>query len=163
MTVERSNRVKNTIINNIYSKKLLNKTVGSLYDNIRFVENRYSSEKANHIIDSYDRRVDIRVFKELINIEHVYAPNWLDYLYFSFYTITTTGYGDIKPVSKFTKSIVTIENIIEVYIITILMGFAVSVLSQTEKEKKLLLPCVNLLRQLKMDIARIKKQVTQNE
>lgn len=39
--------------------------------------------------------------------------NLLDYFYFLIYTITTTGYGDIQPISPYSKFIVTLANIIE--------------------------------------------------
>jgi hypothetical protein len=37
----------------------------------------------------------------------------LDLMYFSFATFTTTGYGDIRPVSGLVRLLSTIENILE--------------------------------------------------
>lgn len=39
--------------------------------------------------------------------------NLLDYFYFLIYTITTTGYGDIQPISPYSKFITSLANIIE--------------------------------------------------
>ena len=38
--------------------------------------------------------------------------NWADYLYFSFVTLTTLGYGDIQPVGRFAQSVSITEAII---------------------------------------------------
>lgn len=38
--------------------------------------------------------------------------NWADYLYYSFVTLTTLGYGDIQPVARFAQSISITEAII---------------------------------------------------
>lgn len=45
-----------------------------------------------------------------------------DYLYFTVYTITTTGYGDIIPVSSYAKLIVTLANLIELLFIVVLVN-----------------------------------------
>lgn len=39
----------------------------------------------------------------------------MDYMYFSIYTITTTGYGDIVPTDGYTKLIASLANICEVF------------------------------------------------
>lgn len=66
----------------------------------------------------------------------------LEYLYFMIYTITTTGYGDILPVSAFSKTISTIANIFEVFYIVIFFNILLSLkisfknLSVDEAESK---------------------------
>jgi len=52
----------------------------------------------------------------------------LDYIYFTFYTITTTGYGDIVPVSPFAKFITSVANLFEVVFIVIFFNVLVSFL-----------------------------------
>lgn len=46
----------------------------------------------------------------------------LDYLYFTVYTITTTGYGDITPTSAYAKAVVTIANLIELLFVVVLVN-----------------------------------------
>ena len=53
-------------------------------------------------------------------------PDLLDYIYFSVYTITTTGYGDIIPVSGYAKFLVTLENIFELFFIVIFFNALLS-------------------------------------
>jgi len=53
-------------------------------------------------------------------------PNLLEYMYFSIYTITTTGYGDILPVSQEAKFIVSMENLVEVFFTVIFFGILIS-------------------------------------
>jgi hypothetical protein len=48
------------------------------------------------------------------------------FLYFSYTTLTTTGYGDILPVGLFTRSLVVFEQIIGVLYPVILIGRLVS-------------------------------------
>jgi len=50
----------------------------------------------------------------------------MDYMYFSLYTITTTGYGDIKPITPYAKLICSLENIIEVYFLVIFLNVLIS-------------------------------------
>ncbi len=41
-----------------------------------------------------------------------HAWNWADYLYYSFVTLTTLGFGDIRPVARFAESVSISEAII---------------------------------------------------
>ena len=50
----------------------------------------------------------------------------LDYMYFSLYTITTTGYGDIKPLTPLAKFICSLENIIEVFFLVIFVNVLIA-------------------------------------
>lgn len=49
----------------------------------------------------------------------------LEYIYFMIYTITTTGYGDIVPVSPLSKTIVSVANILEVLFMVILFNILI--------------------------------------
>jgi hypothetical protein len=50
----------------------------------------------------------------------------LGYMYFSIYTITTTGYGDIMPTSGYARFLTTLANIFEVFFI---VGFLNTLIS----------------------------------
>jgi hypothetical protein len=52
----------------------------------------------------------------------------LDYIYFTIYTITTTGYGDIVPVSAFAKFTTSLANLFEVMFTVIFFNVLVSFL-----------------------------------
>jgi len=60
-----------------------------------------------------------------INFAGRNAEGFHDYLYFSFVTLTTLGYGDITPVSSFAKSITILIAIIGQLYLTILIAFLV--------------------------------------
>ena len=48
--------------------------------------------------------------------------NWADYLYYSFVTLTTLGYGDIQPVGRFAQSVSITEAIIGPLFIAIFLA-----------------------------------------
>ncbi|WP_051700872.1 potassium channel family protein [Endozoicomonas elysicola] len=48
--------------------------------------------------------------------------SWPDYLYFSFVTLTTLGYGDILPLSSLAQSLVTLEAVIGVLSPTVMIA-----------------------------------------
>lgn len=50
------------------------------------------------------------------------VSNWPDYLYFSFVTLTTLGYGDILPLSPLAQSLVTLEAVIGVLSPTVMIA-----------------------------------------
>lgn len=50
----------------------------------------------------------------------------LDYVYFTVYTVTTTGYGDIVPVSEFSLFLATLANIIELFYLVVFFNVLVS-------------------------------------
>jgi hypothetical protein len=54
----------------------------------------------------------------------------LDYIYFGVYTITTTGYGDIKPVSAFSKFITIVANFFEIFLIVVFFNVLLSLLRE---------------------------------
>ena len=60
-----------------------------------------------------------------INFAGNTAPRFHDYLYFSFVTLTTLGYGDITPVSAFAKSLTIIIAISGQLYLTILVAMLV--------------------------------------
>lgn len=50
----------------------------------------------------------------------------IDYAYFMMYTITTTGYGDIKPVDSYIKFVVSIANIYELIFVVVFFNVLLS-------------------------------------
>lgn len=59
---------------------------------------------------------------------------WQDFVYYSYVTLTTLGYGDILPVTMLAKAAVSLEAIIGVMYVTIIMARLVSLYSATETE-----------------------------
>lgn len=58
----------------------------------------------------------------------------LDYIYFMFYTITTTGYGDIKPVAPFIKFCTTLANLYELIFMVVFFNILLSLKSREQAE-----------------------------
>jgi len=52
--------------------------------------------------------------------------NLMDYMYFSIYTITTTGYGDIIPTTAYAKFICSLSNILEVFFLVVFVNALLS-------------------------------------
>jgi hypothetical protein len=50
----------------------------------------------------------------------------LEHVYFSMYTITTTGYGDIKPSTPYAMFVCTIENLYEVFFMVVFFNVLLS-------------------------------------
>ena len=70
-----------------------------------------------------------------INFAGSGAAGFHDFLYFSFVTLTTLGYGDITPVSSFAKSLTIVIAIVGQLYLTILVAMLVGkLLSQPRKE-----------------------------
>lgn len=61
--------------------------------------------------------------------DHVNNPRGLgliDYMYFSIYTITTTGYGDIVPTTAYAKFVTSIANFCEVLFLVVFFNALIS-------------------------------------
>jgi hypothetical protein len=50
----------------------------------------------------------------------------MDYMYFSIYTITTTGYGDIIPTTGYAKFVVSLANVCEVLFLVVFVNALIS-------------------------------------
>jgi hypothetical protein len=50
------------------------------------------------------------------------AMNWADFLYFSFATLTTLGYGDIVPVTSQARSLAVVEAVIGVMYLAVIIS-----------------------------------------
>jgi hypothetical protein len=55
-------------------------------------------------------------------VDNINYPQWWDFIYYSFVTITTLGYGDITPLKVFPQILVTFESTIGVMLPAIFIG-----------------------------------------
>jgi len=62
----------------------------------------------------------------------------MDYMYFSIYTITTTGYGDIIPTTAYAKFVISIANLCEVLFLVVFFNslFSLSQASRQDTDRK---------------------------
>lgn len=58
----------------------------------------------------------------------------MDYIYFANYTITTTGYGDIIPVTPYSKFICSVANICEVFFLVVFFNALLSLRDRNRHE-----------------------------
>jgi hypothetical protein len=63
------------------------------------------------------------------------SVQWQQLIYFSYTTLTSSGYGDILPVSWWARSLANLEMIAGVFFITIVMSRLVSLYSERKGEK----------------------------
>ena len=89
---------------------------------------------------------------------------FLDYLYFAMYTITTTGYGDMAPVTPWAKFITIILNVYElIYIViffNVLLGITKTVNTSFPNS---LGEILETQEDIKQELAEIKNRVLQSE
>ena len=71
----------------------------------------------------------------LINFAGEALPQFHDYLYFSFVTVTTLGYGDITPANALAKSIVIVIAISGQLYLTVLVAMLVGKYLSIKQEK----------------------------
>jgi len=64
------------------------------------------------------------------------VPGLSDFLYFSFTTLTTTGYGDIHPIGSFSRTLANLESITGVLFVAVLIGRFVGMRRQTGSLKE---------------------------
>jgi hypothetical protein len=60
----------------------------------------------------------------------------MDYMYFSIYTITTTGYGDIVPTTAYAKFVTSVANIFEVIFLVVFFNALISLKGSQEADSK---------------------------
>ncbi|HEX8174600.1 MAG TPA: potassium channel family protein [Pyrinomonadaceae bacterium] len=58
----------------------------------------------------------------------------MDYMYFSIYTITTTGYGDIIPTTAYSKFVISLANVCEVLFLVVFFNALISLKSKPQTE-----------------------------
>lgn len=59
----------------------------------------------------------------------------MDYMYFSIYTITTTGYGDIVPTTSYAKFVTSLANICEVLFLVVFFNALISIKGDKQPDK----------------------------
>jgi voltage-gated potassium channel len=118
--VGRSQKVNGTIILNAVNGYLLIGFLGALL--LAMAE----------IINLYLRGVET----PLIHIAGEAPPAFYDYLYFSFVTVTTLGYGDITPANALAKSIVIMIAIAGQLYLTVLVAMLVGKYLSMAREKQ---------------------------
>lgn len=67
-----------------------------------------------------------RAHNEYIEQSKAKPLELMDYIYFSIYTITTTGYGDIVPTTAYAKFIASVANIFEVIFLVVFFNALLS-------------------------------------
>ena len=107
--VARSAKVNVTIIINSINGYLLLGILGALFLAI--------AETVHKLIYHLDSGA--------INFAGKAAKGFHDYLYFSFVTLTTLGYGDVTPVSSFAKSVTMTIAVVGQFYMTILIAILV--------------------------------------
>jgi hypothetical protein len=60
---------------------------------------------------------------------------WQHFVYYSYATLTTLGYGDILPISLWARSMAAVEAVIGVLYVTIIMARLVSLYSTGQTEE----------------------------
>lgn len=67
----------------------------------------------------------------------VAAERFFDYVYFSFITLTTVGYGDITAISDIARSMTIVETLLGQIFLVVLVAYLVGTLSGTRKQPPL--------------------------
>ncbi|MBT8350875.1 MAG: potassium channel family protein [Deltaproteobacteria bacterium] len=117
--VARSEKVNFTIILNSINGYLLLGILGALCLSI------------TEIVDKYIHHLD----SGTINFAGGAAKGFHDYLYFSFITLTTLGYGDVTPVSHLAKSVTMTIAVTGQFYMTILVAILVGKYLNATSEK----------------------------
>lgn len=73
------------------------------------------------------RRVVVVSIIPVLNYNEFTPLSLMDYMYFTIYTITTTGYGDIVPKTTFSKFLCSFANILEVFFLVVFFNALLSV------------------------------------
>jgi hypothetical protein len=123
-------KMNRAIIENSYQNILVSQVLPKLIDEMRLpiTKNDPSDISNFRVVESSIEIVDDEPFTQMMAQSQIppYQPQLMDYMYFSIYTITTTGYGDIKPISQYSKFLVSIENFFEVFFLVCFMNVLIS-------------------------------------
>ncbi|HVG19060.1 MAG TPA: ion channel [Blastocatellia bacterium] len=90
-------------------------------------ELKESIDFVQHIEKNAGRRVAVASIKLTKTDNHFIPLSLLDYMYFTIYTTTTTGYGDIVPITTYAKFLCSLANILEVFFLVVFFNALLSV------------------------------------
>jgi hypothetical protein len=107
-------------------------TKDKLNDHIRALREERQFIEFNH--GRNNPTSDIRVSIMPIRDNYRYIPlSLMDYMYFTIYTITTTGYGDIVPTTTYAKFLCSLANILEVFFLVVFFNALLSAKRRRER------------------------------
>jgi Ion channel len=81
-----------------------------------------------------ENRVVLASIEEMPDDSDARPLGLVDYMYFSIYTITTTGYGDIKPTTAYAKFVTSIANFCEVLFLVVFFNALISLRPRNDDE-----------------------------
>ena len=90
-------------------------------DNVNFVISNFSSEESCYETVDFDRRVDVILYFE----KAIAIPKWLDYFCCSF-----TTFGNANANTQWAKFVLTLKDISQIILLTLLMGFCISAITR---------------------------------
>jgi hypothetical protein len=83
-------------------------------------------------LDGWNTRI-VAVSVRSVSDKHSFIPlSLMDYVYFTIYTITTTGYGDIVPTTTYAKFLCSFANILEVFFLVVFFNALLSAVKRSE-------------------------------
>jgi hypothetical protein len=113
VTIRGDSKVNNNVVYSFFNNKFPRKM--KIYSDSS-LENAYNDNAPSTVVVSikYIPEYSCQFNKKYWEREP-YELSLLDYLYFTIYTITTTGYGDIFPVTGYAKFIASLANLFELF------------------------------------------------
>ncbi len=132
----RANSVQTLLLDSLFTPK-----TRDYFSNIEWVIVPLS-ESAKKDNDIANRSVDIsvKIFPQsLISSDansEIRLLTLLEHVYFSLYTITTTGYGDIKPSSPFAMFVCSIANLYEIFFLVVFFNVILSPKHRSTKKNR---------------------------
>jgi ion channel len=99
-----------------------------------------SVDLIKHVDSNSGKRIVAASIKPLRNDYEFSQLALLDYMYFTLYTITTTGYGDIVPTTEYAKFLCSLANILEVFFLVVFFNVLVAVKNDGREPHSLSVP-----------------------
>lgn len=150
--VKKADQIQKTIEGISKKTKTLSDKYSDLSDEINKITNftKAINENIGHMKDEIantgwkDLNEKVKTVETILNPESKADPHLLDYFHYTIYTITTTGYGDMIPVSDFAKFLTSLTNIFEIVFGLIFFNVILSRETQIqppeESEKRIVSP-----------------------
>ncbi|MBI3336313.1 hypothetical protein HYZ98_01960 [Candidatus Peregrinibacteria bacterium] len=109
--------------------RLTTPSIGERNDRCNPDSNRGKTSVRGIIIFDYVSGNSSEAYSLIKKVESELGPslNLMGYIYFTTYTITTTGYGDIKPMTGYARFVVTLTNMFEVVFLVIFFNVLLSI------------------------------------